>query len=107
MSVSVSPQKVKPKIKKPKIYTCVMHNDDITTMDFVVMAIVTVFNKSAYEAAGIMMHIHNNGSARIGRYCYDIAATKKNAVDKLARSNNFPLITTVEEVDSDEAGRDN
>lgn len=85
------------RVKTPKDFTCVIHNDDVTTMDFVVMAICAVFGKPPYEAAIIMNYIHNNGSAAIGKYCYDIAITKKKAVDQLALEHGFPLQTTVEE----------
>lgn len=84
-------------VKEPRMYCCVVHNDDVTTMDFVVMALCEVFQKTSYEATRLTTYIHHHGSARIGRYCYDIALSKKHGMDALARVHNFPLRTTVEE----------
>ena len=37
--------KEKIKVKKPKEYKVVMHNDDFTSMEFVVNILMTVFKK--------------------------------------------------------------
>ncbi len=84
-------KKVRPGIREPERYDVVLHNDDFTTMDFVVMLLKTVFHKSEAEANSIMLKVHNNGEGVAGTYTYDIAATKiKKSID-MARAEGFPL----------------
>ncbi len=88
----------KVKTKKPKLYRVLMHNDNYTTMEFVVAVLQTVFNKSEQEAVRIMLHIHNNGIGECGIYPYDIAVTKVELTHYLARKNEFPLKCSIEPV---------
>ncbi len=93
-------QKVKRKVKtkRPKLYRVLMHNDNYTTMEFVVAVLQTVFNKSEQEAVKIMLHIHHNGIGECGIYPYDIAVTKVELTHYLARKNEFPLKCSIEPV---------
>lgn len=84
-------------LKAPKMYAVVMFNDDITTMDFVVDALVRIFHKSPAEASAIMMSIHNSGKGIAGVYTFDIATTKKNQTEQFALEKGFPLKLRVEE----------
>ncbi|MCR4422335.1 MAG: ATP-dependent Clp protease adaptor ClpS [Spirochaetales bacterium] len=86
--------KKKEKIDEPPQYKVIMHNDDVTTMDFVVAILKMVFQKSHEEAVDLMLTIHNNGSAVVGIYSYDIAISKINKTHQLARANGFPLRCT-------------
>ena len=86
----------KQKLKKPKLYKVIMHNDNYTTMEFVVDILMRVFNKSQSEATNIMLKIHNNGFGICGVYPYDIAVTKTEIVHYLADKNKFPLKCSVE-----------
>ncbi len=81
---------------EPERYNVIMHNDDFTTMDFVVMVLMSVFHKEKNEAERLMMHIHTQGRCIVGVYTYDIASTKVMCVNKLAREANYPLLTTIE-----------
>ena len=89
----------KVKLKKPKLYKVLMHNDNYTTMEFVVAILQTVFNKSQDEAFRIMLHIHNNGIGECGIYPYDIAVTKVELTHYLARKNEYPLKCSIEPVE--------
>lgn len=84
----------KNKVKEPRHYKVLMHNDDFTTMDFVVMVLKVVFFKDNDEAEKIMMHIHKNGEAVVGIYSYDMAASKTNRAMKMAKLAGFPLRVT-------------
>jgi ATP-dependent Clp protease adaptor protein ClpS len=82
---------------EPPMYHVIMHNDDITTMDFVVEVLIRVFRKTATVAEQTMLKIHNEGSAVAGTYHYDIAHSKANYAMAMAREKGFPLQLTVEE----------
>ena len=85
------------KLKEPPMYNVIMHNDDVTTMDFVVYVLVKIFRKSEQDAETTMLKIHNEGSAIVGTYSQDIAQSKANYTMNLAKANNFPLKLTIEE----------
>ncbi len=90
-------EKSKNKIKEPRQYNVVMHNDDFTTMEFVVDVLIDIFHKDEVSAQSIMMHVHKNGKAVVGKYPYDIASTKVNAALTRAKSEGFPFRMSVEE----------
>ena len=85
------------KLKEPPMYNVIMHNDDVTTMDFVVYVLVRIFRKSEDDAETLMLKVHNEGSAVVGTYSQDIAQSKANYTMNLAKANNFPLQLTIEE----------
>ncbi|MCL1786849.1 MAG: ATP-dependent Clp protease adaptor ClpS [Defluviitaleaceae bacterium] len=87
-------------VQKPNLYAVIIHNDDTTTMEFVVDILVLIFNKSQPEAAGLMLDVHEKGQGQAGIYTYDIAETKKTQANKLAADNGFPLKLTLQEVPS-------
>ena len=82
---------------EPTRYKVVLHNDDYTTMDFVVDVLVNIFHKSIAESEQIMFSVHKNGKAVCGIYSYEIAATKVHQVKQLAKQHGFPLLATLEE----------
>lgn len=82
----------------PRQYKVIMHNDDFTTMEFVVTVLVTVFRKDVESAVRLMQAIHSGGSAVAGIYSYDIALSKIKKVVDMARGEGFPLRLTAEPV---------
>ena len=85
------------RLKEPKQYNVIMINDDFTTMEFVVALLIDVFHKDELTAQAIMMNIHKNGQAVVGKYPYDIAVTKTRIALDRAKEQGFPLRVTVEE----------
>jgi len=87
----------KQKLEKPPLYKVLLHNDDYTTMDFVVSILQSIFHKSETDAYKIMMAVHQQGIGVAGVYTYDIAEAKVNKVIETARAREFPLLCTMEE----------
>ena len=87
----------KEKLKKPPLFKVLLHNDNYTTMEFVVYVLVAIFNKSEDEAFRIMLHVHQKGVGICGVYTFEIAETKSQKVMDLAREQEYPLMCSVQE----------
>lgn len=85
------------KVQKPPRFKVLLHNDDYTTMEFVVMLLMAVFHKSEDDAYAIMMAVHLAGVGIAGVYPFEIAEAKVSKAMELARANQFPLLCTIEE----------
>ncbi len=85
------------KIKEPKQYRVIMHNDDFTSMEFVVDILMHIFHKDPLEAERLMLLVHKSGRAAVGAYPYDLAVTKVQAASDQAKKEGFPFRMTVEE----------
>lgn len=83
--------------KEPRMYRVLLHNDDYTTMEFVVEVLMYVFNKSPETATKIMLDVHQKGMGVCGVYTHEIAETKVDTVHNLARESGFPLRCSMEE----------
>jgi ATP-dependent Clp protease adaptor protein ClpS len=84
-------------LREPKMYRVILHNDDYTTMDFVIEVLISIFHKPAADATRIMLDVHKKGKGICGVYTYDIAATRVSLVHQLARMREFPLKCSLEE----------
>jgi len=84
------------KTKRPRLWKVLLHNDDFTTMDFVVLVLVTYFQKSHAEATHVMLQVHRKGVGVAGVYARDVAETKIKQVMKEARASGMPLKLTTE-----------
>ena len=84
------------KTEEPPLYKVLLHNDDYTTMEFVVAVLENVFQKSNTEATRIMLNVHNEGVGVAGIYTKEIGETKVSTVHQLAKKNNFPLRCSME-----------
>ena len=83
-------------VAPPPRYAVVLLNDDFTPMDFVVAILVKLFEKSAEEAATIMLDVHERGKGLAGTYAHDIAETKAAQVRGIAQANGHPLMAEIE-----------
>ncbi len=92
-------EKVDTKLAFPKKYEVLLHNDDYTTMDFVIEILKEFFNKSEHDAYNIMLKIHKQGLAVCGVYTKEIAETKVEQVTAAAKQNGFPLLATMRKQD--------
>ena len=89
-------ERQKNNLKEPRRYKVIIHNDDFTTMEFVVEVLKTVFYLSNEKAEELMLQVHHANKAVVGIYTYDIAVSKANKAIYMAREKGFPLRLTVE-----------
>lgn len=86
----------KRKVEKIRRYKVVFHNDDYTTMEFVILVLMKFFHKSETEATHIMLSVHHTGQGVAGLYTRDVAETKVAQVMDYAREQGMPLLVTAE-----------
>jgi ATP-dependent Clp protease adaptor protein ClpS len=84
------------KLKRPRRFKVLLHNDDYTTMEFVVWILMTVFHHDETTATEIMLHVHRNGMGVAGVYQHEIAEARAEKVESLAREHEYPLRCSVE-----------
>ncbi len=92
----VTETRKKEALKKPPLYKVIFHNDNYTTMEFVIEILRGVFMKSESDAVAIMLDVHKNGMGVAGVYTRDVAETKINKTHALAREREYPLKLSME-----------
>jgi ATP-dependent Clp protease adaptor protein ClpS len=93
------------KVQRPRLFRVLIHDDDFTTMDFVVEVLETIFRHPRAEARRIMLDVHLRGIGLAGIFPHEIAETKAAKVMEAARSQEFPLLCTVEPEDTDKSSQ--
>ena len=86
------------KIEKPPLYKVMLHNDDYTAMEFVVIILEKIFHRSTVAATRIMLNVHNQGIGLAGVYTREVAETKVDTVHSLAHRNEYPLRCSMEKI---------
>ena len=84
------------KVEEPPLYKVLLHNDDYTTMEFVVHILEAVFNMPEDQAIQIMLNVHVKGVGVAGIYPLEIAEMKVAKTTAMAREQEFPLLVTME-----------
>ncbi|MGE5072125.1 MAG: ATP-dependent Clp protease adaptor ClpS [Anaerolineae bacterium] len=82
--------------KREPPYRVIVHNDDVTPMDFVTHILVTVFFVPAENALMIMYTAHLNGSAYVQTLPKAEARKRINKAHFAARMAKYPLTFTME-----------
>jgi len=90
-------EKSRSRTANPQLFKVLMHNDDYTTMEFVIQVLEGVFRKPPPEATRIMLNIHVRGVGMCGIFPFEIAETKIEQVHALARKEGYPLKCSLEE----------
>src|SRR5882672_9799626 len=86
----------KSKTQKPKLWKVILHNDDFTTMEFVIHVLEVVFSREPAEAQELMLQVHTRGMCVAGVYTHEIAETKVGTVEQMARAAEFPFLSAME-----------
>jgi ATP-dependent Clp protease adaptor protein ClpS len=84
-------------MRPPKQFNVVLYNDDTTTVEFVVLVLMTIFHKNFNEANALTIAIHENGKGIAGTYSLEVANQKHDDTISAARLNGFPLRCSVQE----------
>lgn len=84
-------------VKEPRKYRVLLHNDDYTTMEFVIQILMGIFRKNLDEATTIMLAVHEKGLGSCGVFTEEVAETKVAQVHDKAREAGFPLRCSMEE----------
>ena len=84
--------------RKPLLFKVLLHNDDFTTMEFVVWILESIFNMPEEQAIQVMLNVHLRGIGVAGIYTFEIAETKVERTTALAREHEYPLLVTMEKV---------
>jgi ATP-dependent Clp protease adaptor protein ClpS len=90
-------EKIKQVLKEPSKYNVIMLNDDVTPIEWVIGLLKEVFKHTGESAQALTLKIHNDGSAVVGTYKYEIAEQKSIEAVNVSRNNGFPLQLKVEE----------
>jgi len=88
--------KTKKKLSRPRLYKVLLHNDDFTPREFVVVVLQHVFHMTESNASRLMLYVHTNGVGVVGLYPFSVAETKVAEVGSLAQQAEVPLLCTME-----------
>jgi ATP-dependent Clp protease adaptor protein ClpS len=86
----------RPRVSRPRRYVVVFHNDDYTTMEFVVHVLQKFFHMDETEATQVMLQVHHKGYGIVGVFTRDVAETKVSLVMDYAKEHGHPLKCTAE-----------
>ncbi|MBC7472798.1 MAG: ATP-dependent Clp protease adaptor ClpS [Candidatus Sericytochromatia bacterium] len=85
-------------LKPPSMYKVIFHNDDYTSMEFVVFVLREIFHKSEIDSNKIMLEVHVKGTGIVGIYTHEVATTNVYLVEKLAEEYEYPFRASIEPV---------
>ena len=84
------------RLQRPPRFKVLLHDDDFTTMDFVVEMLERLFNHPHDAAVQIMLDVHQKGIGLAGVYPHEVAEAKAAEVIRRARAAEFPFLATIE-----------
>ena len=77
-------------------YRVLIHNDDVTTVEFVVQILTDVFRLAMAQALTVMLEAHQSGAALVGVYSLEEAEFRVDQAHSRARTAKYPLTFTYE-----------
>ena len=90
-------EKISLTTEEPQKFKVIMLNDTSTPMDFVTSILCLIFKHTDETSKKIMLTIHEEGSAVVGIYTYEIAEQRALEATTLSRDNGFPLQLRLEQ----------
>ena len=85
--------------KLAPLYRIIIHNDDVTPMDYVVGILMKEFDREYEQAVKIMMEAHHTAAALV-MVCGEEEATRRvERAHSLARTQKYPLTFSIEPED--------
>ena len=84
------------KVEEPPLFKVLLHNDDYTTMEFVVWVLESVFNMPEDDAVRVMLNVHVQGVGVAGVYTFEVAQMKVEKTTAMAQEQEYPLLCTLE-----------
>jgi ATP-dependent Clp protease adaptor protein ClpS len=88
----------RPETARPPLFQVVLLNDDFTPMDFVIEVLRSFFGMDQERAVQVMLHVHTRGKGVCGVFTREVAETKVTQVNEYSRSNQHPLLCTMEKM---------
>lgn len=92
--VTITPEvifKVAEREDLEKPYRVIIENDDVTPMDFVVMALRVYFGLAFEQAMSVMLTAHYEGRALVATLPYEEAQERVYSAHHAAREAGYPL----------------
>jgi ATP-dependent Clp protease adaptor protein ClpS len=87
------------KVQVPKMYKVILHNDDTTTFEFVILVLTTIFHRNIEDAIEITKYIHVQGQGIAGSpFTREVAEEKTLETLSFSRANGYPLTASFEEL---------
>lgn len=77
-------------------YRVIIHNDDVTPYDFVIIVLRTVFYLSPFDAERVTYEAHTAGLAYVATLPLEEAKYRVGKAHGLARAAEYPLTFTIE-----------
>ena len=77
----------------------ILHNDDVTTFEFVIDLLRSLFHKPHAEAVRLTFEVHTTGCALVEITSFERAELYVEQVRSLARPRGYPLCATIEPAD--------
>ncbi|SRR6056297_246637 len=90
-------EKTETRLEEPRKWAVIVHNDDVTPMDFVVELLHYVFKLDVKSATDLMVKIHMEGRGVAGVYPYEIAEQKYSEANVLIKLSSMQLKLSLEE----------
>ncbi len=94
--VATPKTRIKPAVKRPKLYKVMLLNDDFTPREFVVRVLKAEFRLSEDQANRVMITAHQRGVCVVAVFPKDIAETKATRAIDAGKEAGFPLMFSTE-----------
>lgn len=83
-------------LAEPPLFKVIYINDNVTTVDFVILTLVDFFDHTEESAIELTKKIHEEGSGIAAVLPYEIAEQRGVEVTHLARTEGYPLVIKLE-----------